>query len=372
MFRKHFLEKLHWRTKLTLQGIAQEAMAKFHMPAVSITILNAKDITNNVTIGKRIYDQEEEVTVDDFFHVGSCSKSILSFIAAKLIEQKQLTWNTRFFDVFPELEKDAKQAYINITLADLLLSRAGIKSFTHAKEEPLPQFLKSDGTEDIQFLHYLVTQNPATKYKNGTFKFLYSNASYVMASAMLQKTSNLPYPEMIDLHLHKNLSIPFHIGWPVSYGQHQPWGHMIDGKKIEKFGPDNEYTIPSLIAPAGALSFQPKNFARYVQLHLQGLMGMDNYLTANSYQKIALGEKGFSMGMVNGSFSTMKFVGFDGSAGTFYCRGMIFPESDFAFIILTNSGSSTGSMKAIDWLTKKIVIHKYELRGLKKILTWFW
>jgi len=42
---------------------------------------------------------------------------------------------------------------------------------------------------------------------------------------------------------------------------------------------------------------------------------------------------------------------------------IIVPESDFAFTIMTNAGTSTGSMAAVDWLTKRIV---------EKQFNWWW
>jgi hypothetical protein len=55
--------------------------------------------------------------------------------------------------------------------------------------------------------------------------------------------------------------------------------------------------------------------------------------------------------------------GMDGSAGTFFCRAIIVPESDFVFTIMTNAGSETAEMKAVDWITMKIV---------KKRYNWWW
>jgi len=58
-----------------------------------------------------------------------------------------------------------------------------------------------------------------------------------------------------------------------------------------------------------------------------------------------------------------KFSGIDGSAGTFFCRAILIPESKLAFTIMTNAGSGTGEMKAVDWITMKLI---------KKHYNWWW
>ena len=150
----------------------------------------------------------------------------------------------------------------------------------------------------------------------------------------------------------------------------QPWGHMIHKGKIEVFPPDHPYQIPYLVTPAGDLSMTPKDYAKYTQMHLQGLRGKKNFLASQSYQYMHFGHKGFSLGVFNSRFAGFNFSGFDGSAGTFYCRSIIVPESDFAFIIMTNVGSSKGKVNAVEWLTRKIVSKHFNLKWWQKFLLW--
>jgi D-alanyl-D-alanine carboxypeptidase len=138
---------------------------------------------------------------------------------------------------------------------------------------------------------------------------------------------------------------------------------MVTKGKIETFPPDHEYKLPSLITPAGDLSMTPKDYAKYTQLHLRGLRGCDNYISSVAYQYIHFGHDGFSLGVANGVLAGKRFSGFDGSAGTFFCRSIIVPESDFAFTIMMNAGSGTASMDAVNRLTMRVV---------KKHLNWWW
>jgi len=159
------------------------------------------------------------------------------------------------------------------------------------------------------------------------------------------------------------MGITTNIGFPNKLNKNQPWGHILNGDSLELFAPENAYEIPFLLKPAGDLSMTPLDFAKYIQVQLDGLLQGNKFLPKEIYQKIHFGYEGFSIGVANGKLSGYKFSGMDGSAGTFFCRAIIIPETEFAFTIMTNVGSGSSEMEAIDWIMMKI---------LKKQFNWWW
>lgn len=350
-------------TKTFLSEILSEARNKYKVPAIAVTVMDQESAYLQKIQGVRVSDRPPRATMDDFFHIGSCSKSILALIAAKLIEQGQLTWKTRFFDVFDELKANAKDAYGEITLEDLFLCEAGIKAYTNAAAEPFPDYEPSVGDRRMEFVKDLIAQPPASGKKGGRFRHLYSNASYTVATVMLERVSGLKYEELLKGTLTDGLGLAFHIGWPNGMGPDQPWGHLIAKGEVHPFPPDHGYKLPHLIAPAGDLSMTPKDFAEYTRVHLRGLRGNGRYLSKEAFSHIHFGHAGFSIGVGNGKMGGKRYSVFDGSAGTFFCRSILCPESDFAFSIMMNAGSGTASMNAVEWLTMRIV---------KKRFNWWW
>ncbi len=350
-------------TQEYIEQIINEARKKYNVPAVAVTIMNSDNIFIKSIQGTRISEINKPATLDDYFHIGSCSKSFLATIAGKMIEVGKINWNTKYIDVFPELKVQANPEYYDITLEDLFLCEAGIQTYTSG-EEQFPLINPAIVNKRLEFINYLIREAPASKRKkNGKFEHLYSNASYTMASAMLERVSGRNYEELIKDHIIGQVGLNVYIGWPNNYNSEQPWGHILNGKNIEKFAPGHEYKIPYLLTPAGDLSLTPISFAKYIQLHLGGLKGQDNFIKSNTYQYIHFGHKGFSIGVVSGELAGHSFSGMDGSGGTFFCRAIIVPNSDFAFTIMMNAGSGTGQMKAVDWLTMRIV---------KKHYNWWW
>ncbi len=353
-------------TRLTqeyLSKIMSEARKTYNVPAIAVTVMNSKSILLQEVQGVRVFDREDKATLDDYFHIGSCSKSVLAVMAAKLIEQKKITWQIKFFEVFPELRGEADSAYRDITLEDLFLAEAGIKAYTNSEAEPFPDYGPAVINKRLEFIKYLIKQQPSSEKKGGKFKHLYSNASYTMASAMLERVSGKSYEDLVKKTLTGDLGLSVRIGWPNSISPDQPWGHMITKGKVDAFPPGHDYKLSYLITPAGDLSMTPKNYAKYTQLHLQGLTGSSNYISSESYRYIHFSHDGFSLGVANDVLGGQKYSAFDGSAGTFFCRVIIVPESDFAFTILMNAGSGTASMDAVDWLTQRII---------EKHFNWWW
>ena len=218
-------------TQVYLTEILSEARKLYNVPAIAVTVMNSETIYLQEVQGVRVVGKPAHATLDDYFHIGSCSKSVLAVMAAKLVEQKKITWQTRFFEVFPELEANANQAYRDITLEDLFLSEAGIKAYTNAEAEPFPDFGASVRDKRLEFIKFLVRQSPSSEKKNGKFQHLYSNPSYMMASAMLERVSGLKYEELVRRTLTDDLGMSVHIGWPNSISAQQPWGHMIPKDK---------------------------------------------------------------------------------------------------------------------------------------------
>ncbi|MGD8912506.1 MAG: serine hydrolase domain-containing protein [Candidatus Thiodiazotropha sp.] len=338
--------------------LIEQARHENNIPAMAVVAMDSERLFLSDIQGEREIGSNSTATLDDYFHIGSCTKSILAVMAGRLIEEGELNWNTRFFDLFPEWKTVAKVDYLPISLEDLLLCQAGIMPFTAGEE--YAHLDASISSTRRAFIKYLIQQKPASKRTKDGFKYLYSNASYTMAALMLEQVTGLTWEELILQTLLNELELEFKFGWPNSDDINQPWGHAeLDGN-LRALAPDHEYKLPSIIAPAGDLSFKPLDYAKYVQLHLQGLRGRDNYLTSETYQKIHYRQRGFSLGVVNQTAWGERYSEFDGSAGTFYCATMIFPDSNFAFAIMANSGAAQ-AVKGIAWLSKKIIKKYFNL-----------
>ena len=321
---------------------ATAAMQAHGLPALAIVTMTSDRIVSAEIHGERVQETGNLATLDDFFHIGSCGKSVLSVAAGKLVEAGSINWYSRLFEVIPELEAKANPAYAAVTLNDLLLCRAGIAAYT-AGEENFPELNPLREDVRMEFARWLVAREPvAPRLPDGSFEHVYSNASYTIAALMLEQATGYDWETLMLQTLVDGYGLDVRFGWPNSEEPElQPWGHGPgpDGK-LRFYAPGDPYALSPLIAPAGDLSMRPIHYARYVQQHLRGLRGVDGFVSAATMRHIHRSREGYSLGVTNGGFQGKRVSQMDGSGGTFYCHTIIVPESDFAYVMLTNAGGS--------------------------------
>lgn len=337
-------------------------MAHRGLPAVAVITMTSEQIVSAEIHGTRVQGTDNLATLDDFFHIGSCGKSVLAVTAGKLVEAGRIAWQSRLFDVLPDLEAKANAAYAGVTLQDLFLCRGGISAFT-SSEEHFPELNPLRPDVRMEFARWLVSREPvAPRQPEGTFPHVYSNASYTIAALMLDAASGFDWETLMLQTLVDGYGLDVRFGWPnLEEPDLQPWGHAPgDGGKLCFYAPGDPYALSPLIAPAGDLSMRPLHYARYVQQHLRGLRGIDGWLQASTLRYIHGAQRGFSLGVGNGRYFGKAVSQMDGSAGTFYCHSIIVPEDDFAYVILTNAGGTEATAGVYE-LSSHIMKRRFRL-----------
>ena len=345
---------------------------RFDIPAVAFGVVRDDSILLQGAIGVREINTNDSITIYDKFHIGSDSKALTSFIAGKLVDNGLISWNTKFFDLFPELKATSKPGYYEIELKDLLSHRAFIDPFKGGNQwNILEQFYKIDTNKtrsNYNFSKFLLTLEP-TKY-DSTEIYKYSNAGYLLAALMLEKVSNKTYEQLIE-KINKDLSLDFQIGWPRQLNSNQPVGYIspIELGLSKESGlielPDSILNddmfkdFQYYCRPAGDLCVSITDYLKFIQLNLAGLNGQNNYLKSETYDFIFNGEKDYSMGWGNWILNGKHHYGHSGSLVTFYTYTEIIKESKVAIVIMMNAGN--GKSKGGLFTIKEYLENKYAL-----------
>ncbi len=80
-----------------------------------------------------------------------------------------------------------------------------------------------------------------------------------------------------------------------------------------------------------------KDYAKFIQLNLQGLKGYNNYLTAKTYQFIHRGIENYALGWYNIYENGKELSTHSGTAGIYYTLVHIDRINGKAYLIFTNS-----------------------------------
>lgn len=320
-------------------------------PEIGYAVISVDSILEMYTTGFHRSDLKNEQTkakISDYFHLGSNTKAITGFVAAYLVENKKIKWDTKFFELFPRWKKKSNSGYYDITLADLLSHRAKIQPYTSGLEyQQLPDFKGDKSGQRKQFAKYLLNQKPV---KNTGKEFYYSNAGYSIAALMLEKVSGLSWEQLIKETMSKLLKVDVGFGFPNRLYSNQPFGHWVEKDTLKALPPTIDYDL-ALGEPAGDISMTLPDYAKFIQYNLQGILGEDNVLKAAAYNFLHFGFKDYSIGWGNFNKNNKQLSEHSGSAGTFFCYTLLDKNKKVAYIIIANSAtkqSQQGIFKLLD------------------------
>jgi len=318
-----------------ISKVATEILLKDSIPAIAYAVVAVDEIKFDVVGIRNINERENKVQKSDYFHLGSNSKAITGFVAAYLVELGKINWDTKFFDLLPNLLGESNPNYKDISLQDLLSHRAKINAFTSGNDFlNLPEFNGNKKEQREQFAKYVLTLDPVDNNE----VYNYSNAGYSIAILMLEKVTDKSWEDLVKLVLTDKLNLEVAFGWPNRNFKNQPFGHWEENGKIIALNPTIDYDL-KWIEPGGDLSMKIEDYAKFIQLNLQGLKGKGNELKAETYQFLNFGLPNYSIGWANYELKGNKFAEHAGSDGTFFSYTLIDTEFKKAYIILVNSGT---------------------------------
>jgi CubicO group peptidase (beta-lactamase class C family) len=344
---------------------------RFQIPGLVIGVATSDKTLLLEAFGVREINKPDSVNVNDYFHIASLGKGLFSFITGRLVDEGKIAWDTRFFDLFPELKETSKKEYHDLKLMDLLSMRTTLRSLNDFSVKQTIDGYNENYKEDrfsyYKFAKYALSLEPI-KYDSVQF-YNYTSMGYVLANLMIQKASDLTYPQLLE-RTNKDLGVNFIIGWPQEFNKEQPSGHLIpaesgwgESKKLEVLNGDRFtdwgadflfYNIPS-----GHHSISIIDYIKYLQLNLNGLTGNSNYLKASTYDFIFNGAKEYSMGWGNDIVSGNHYYSHSGSAGNYYANAIIIKESGIVISIMANAGNGGtkwGLLQIIRYLEKKYIL----------------
>jgi len=367
------------RSAPSLQELVTSTAKEHDLPGM-VALATRSDGTIETTVfGSRHAGHSDPVAATDQFHIGSNTKAMTATLIAKLVEDAKLSWETKLLDVFPEWSDEIHPDYRPVTLWNLLNCRAGVPAYANFSylfsDDPIH---RDDGSDHVeldkaqwremtslsgtpqdqrrQFARLVLSRPPAARPRT---QFLYSNASYGIAGAMVEKITGESWEAMMRTRLFEPLGIQATFDWPAADDPHQPWGHFQSKSGPQPHDPNDSYHLPACLAPGGGVSMSIEDYAKFLRLHLQGMRGHDGLLRAKTIQYLHAKPEGadensigfaFGWGLVAFEGSSSSWC--EGSAGTFYAGAVLLPSKDLAAAVFANIGTKAagaGGVEILKW-----------------------
>ena len=303
---------------------------KHHIPELAYAVVSADSILEIQAVGYQRINSKYKAKINDKFRLGSITKTVTSYIAAVLVKEGKIKWDTKFFDLYPELKAESNPATYNFTLQDFITFRANINTWSYGNETPTQEEIKGNNQQQrYEFISWFLKQNPVTE----TQPIYWSNPSYVAAGLMLEKASGKSY-ETLVAELGKNLNIDFDFGQPNFKNQNEPWGHDED-LKPEK--PASNYKL-NWLSSAGNINVSLPDYCKFTQMQLQGLEGKSKLFTKEEFNDMHFGLPEFSFGWNSEikESNQLLYSFHNGNPGTFLTKVYICKSINKAFILFAN------------------------------------
>jgi CubicO group peptidase (beta-lactamase class C family) len=303
--------------------------------------------------GVRRSDSKEPVERRDRFQLGSNTKAMTATVLATLVEEGKLAWTTTLADVFPEL-RDSMSADFRAVTIDLLLSHhAGISAFedTDAKDfKSIPHLSGTPMEQRAAFTAWVLRGKPAGPIGQG----MYSNGGYTIAGAIAEHVAGESWESLVSARVFKPLGLTGSFAWSDSPDVTQPWGHYEKRDGTKPVDPrDSDERIPPFIWPAGSVELSLEDYAKFLQLHLQGLQGRDTLLLKAATIKhlhaspVSPPDRfglGWGLQDVEGAPASVHV----GSAGAFYAITILQPTRDLGVAVFANAGGERAAAATKD------------------------
>jgi CubicO group peptidase (beta-lactamase class C family) len=329
-----------------VSALLEPVRAKYDIPALAGAIVVGKDVVALGAVGVRALGSPDKVTVDDQWHMGSCTKAMTATLVAKFVERGKLKWSTTIAEALPELKDKMNEQWRDVPIEWLLQHRGG--ACGQPPDGMWSELWERKGTAQENrrwFVEQLLAAAPEAK--PGT-KFVYSNQGYTIAGAMLEKITGKTWEELMQSELFTPLGMSSAgFGAPGKKDAFdQPLGHNPSPVQPGP-GSDN----PPAIGPAGTAHCSLADWAKFVSVHLRGENGEDSLLKAETFRKLHACPAGQPYAMGWGR-DARKWADGDtlhhaGSNTMWYCVVWIAPAKNCAVLITTNIAGDVAS-KACD------------------------
>jgi CubicO group peptidase (beta-lactamase class C family) len=309
--------------------LADSILKEFKLPAIGYAVISSGEYFELEVLGVKQLGTNRAATTQDRFRIGSNSKAITALLAAVMIQNGEINWETKFFDLFPKWKPQSNEAYHDLTLADLLSFRNWLPMYSYNWSKPRPRQIMGDAVEQrYNFGKWALRQKPVYLGE----EFNRSNLSFVAAGLMLEKASNKTFELLLE-DLEIQMDIRFRMGQPNHSDSLAIWGH--DARLNPE--PPGENVKLNWLAAAGNIQLTLPDFARFLQYHLAGLRGECAWLPKETFEKILFGRPEFAFGWFweineNGDRVAHNI----GNPGSFLSRVLINPTRDRAYIVVTN------------------------------------
>ncbi|MDT9000870.1 serine hydrolase domain-containing protein [Paucibacter sp. APW11] len=328
------------------QQAADRAVAAGLVGAVFGQLLSQPDDTLPLAAaGRSALQQGRPLDGSERFGIGSNAKAMTAALAARLVEQGKLRWDSRAAELLkPELLHPDHQ---DLTLAQLLDHKGAILPFNTEVDPPVfLAYLQShagplpsdEGGRRLFFCRWLLAQ-PAPQGVRPGRDFLYSNAGFAMAGAMLEAATGQRFTTLFEQQLCQPLGLA--VAWAEPDPAKEPQGHVGDSAQqlqLYEALPAEQQLWFDVLRPAGGVRLAGAEYGRWLRWHMQALQGRSTPLAASYLQRLKTLTTGdYALGWAAATANGQAQLGHNGAEAGFMAAVTLRQDGSQAAFTMSNT-----------------------------------
>jgi CubicO group peptidase (beta-lactamase class C family) len=339
-----------------------DAMTRLGVPGASVAVVQGGEVVYLQGFGVREVGGAKAITPDTLMMIGSVTKSMTSTMAATVVDDGWLSWDTPLVDLLPGFAVGDPQLTPRLTIADAFCACTGLPRRD-------PEIIFNFDTLTPERLIAQLAELPLTAPLGEQFQYnnqLYAVGGYAAAAAAGAAPDDLydGYRLSMRERLLDPIEMPrstFSLESVLTSGDYAlPHSNDLEGQTRPIPLLSDEGFVTS-VAPAGALWSTAREMARYIQTELADGVAPDGtrVVSAANLERTRaprasipaepelpplfteVGQH-YGMGWVIGTYKGQQIISHSGGTFGFGSEVAFLPEADLGVVILTNNVQAGG------------------------------
>jgi CubicO group peptidase (beta-lactamase class C family) len=338
------------------EAYVADALLRFGVPGASIAVVQGGDVVYLNGFGVRTFGSTQPVTPDTLMMIGSVTKSMTTMLAATLVDDGHLTWDTRLVDLLPDFAVGDPELTESLTVRDAFCNCAGIPG------RDIELFFESNTFTPQGVVTTLANVAPTATLGE---RFQYNNLLIGAAGYAVGVAAG---GGAVDVALAYDVAMRERVLGPIGMTR-----STFDPKEVLSGG---DYAVPHAtdlsgtlqpvplvsersllpVAPAGALWSNAREMARYVQTELAQGVAPDGtrFVSAENLETtwapgvtlptspalpavLTASQMNYGLGWNRGTYHGERLISHSGGTYGFASEVAFLPEANFGIVILTNA-----------------------------------
>lgn len=338
-----------------IEDVAEQIRRQERFTGVGIAVSHRDGPVRLAVNGVRRNRFSVPILQTDKWHIGSITKSITATMIGKLVDEGVLKFESMIPDLLPGISMHPR--WVECSLAHLLTHTSGLpRNFPKRVQKIDPPNSTDLVLARRDWIQQTLMQPPKTPCGSA---YLYSNVGYSTIGHIIETQTQSCYEEVVGERFFDPCGLnSAGFGAPIGDGPNdQPMGHFDMWwyrKAINPFKGRADNT--PIISAAGRAHMNLKDLAAYGRMHLDGELGTDSFLKAETWQKLHEPVKNAdSYGWaISTSRTGGRVIWHNGSNTLWYAVLLLSPERNLVLALTANNSASEKARDAIEEALNRI------------------